>query len=388
MSLVGINAPDPGGVAMSKITSEEFGKLKDGRAVQLYTIRNTKGTEVKICSYGGHVQSIRTRDKDFNYVDVVLGYGDAAAYEIEDKYIGALVGRCANRIAKGQLTVDGKDYALECNNGANHLHGGVRSGFNKKLWQAEPTPTGLKLSYTSPAGEGSYPGELKVSVTYALSNDNEFSISYEASADADTVCNLTNHTYFNLDGFQSGSVLEQKVQLFADEYTPADQGSIPDGRLLPVEGTPMDLRKPVKIGAHIDDDFEQLKWAGGYDHNWVIRQVPCEVEMEAGAFGFDPSCPIDYLDGGLHKMAYAESAKTGITLTAYTTQPGVQFYAGNYLDGSPVGKQGAVFGKRSGFCLEAQYFPDAVHHANFAQPFLKKGEVWKAQTVYVFSTKK
>lgn len=373
---------------MSKITCEEFGKLKDGRTVKLYTIRNTKGTEVKICNYGGHVQSICTRDKNFKTVDVVLGYGDAATYEIEDKYIGALVGRCANRIAKGDLVIDGKAYALECNNGANHLHGGVASGFNKKLWDAEICFDGLKLSYTSPDGEGNYPGELKVTVTYALSNDNEFSIRYEAVSDADTVCNLTNHTYFNLAGYQSGPVLDQKIQLFADAYTPADQGSIPDGRILPVEGTPMDLRELTPIGAHIDDDFDQLIWGAGYDHNWVVRDVPCDSELAAGSFGFDPSCPIDYLAGGLHKMAYAESEKTGITLTAYTTQPGVQFYAGNYLDGKPLGKNGTAFGRRNGFCLEAQYFPDAVHHDNFAQPFLKKGEVWKAQTVYVFGLKK
>ncbi len=373
---------------MSKITCEAFGKLKDGRSAELYTIRNTKGTEVKICTYGGHVQSLRVRDKDFQYVDVVLGYDTIEAYEQEDKYIGALVGRCANRIAKGQLTVDGKDYQLECNNGANHLHGGVRTGFNKKLWSAEICSDGLRLHCISPDGEGNYPGEMQVTVTYALSNDNEFSIRYEAVSTKDTICNLTNHTYFNLSGYQSGSVLEQKVQLFADAYTPADAGSIPDGRILPVAGTPMDLREPTPIGAHIDDAFEQLQWAGGYDHNWVIRDVPCEVEMEPGAFGFDPSCPIDYLGGGLKKMAYAESEQTGITLTAYTTQPGVQFYAGNYLDGTPLGKQGTAFGKRTGFCLEAQYFPDAIHHADFAQPLLKQGDIWTAQTVYVFGLKK
>lgn len=373
---------------MSDIKCENFGKLKDGRMAHLYTLRNTKGTEVKITDFGGHVQSIRVRDRDFKPVDVVLGYGDIETYEAEDKYIGALVGRCANRIGKGDLIVDGQHYQLECNNGENHLHGGIKSGYNKKLWQGEITATGLLLTYVSPDGEGNYPGRLTVKVRYGLSNDNEFSISYEAVSDADTVCNLTNHSYFNLAGYDSGSILDQKIQIFADEFTPADQGSIPDGRLLSVAGTPMDLRELQPIGAHIEDDYDQLKWAGGYDHNWVIRDVPAKVETMAGSFGYDLGCPIDYLQGGLKKMAYAESDKTGITLTAYTTQPGMQFYAGNYLDGTEKGKHGVRFTRRTGFALEAQFYPDAVHHADFPQPLLKKGDTWKAQTVYVFGVKR
>ena len=373
---------------MSRITVEDFGQLQDGRRAELYTIRNTKGTEVRICTYGGHVQSLRTRDCRGGIVDVVLGYADIGTYEKEDKYIGALIGRCGNRIARGHIRVAGRDYQLECNNGKNHLHGGTLTGFNKKLWQAEITHEGLKLSYTSPDGEGGYPGELKVTVWYALSNDNEFSIRYEAVSDADTICNLTNHTYFNLAGYARGPVLAQKIQLFADAWTEADEESLPNGRIVPVEGTPMDLREPTPIGAHIDDDFDQLRWAGGYDHNWVIRDVPCDYEAMPGSFGYDPSCPIDYVDGGLKKMAYAESDVTGITLTAYTTQPGVQFYAGNYLDGQPLGKDGTAFGRRSGFCLEAQYFPNALEHPEFAQPLLKKGDIWRAQTVYVLGHKR
>lgn len=368
---------------MSRISVEDFEKLADGRPVELYTIRNTKGTEVKICTYGGHVQALRTRDRDGKLIDIVLGYDDIATYEKEDKYIGALIGRCGNRIARGHIQVAGRDYQLECNDGRNHLHGGSQTGFNKKLWAPMVTQEGLCLSYTSPAGEGGYPGELRVAVWYSLSNDNEFSIRYEAKSDADTVCNLTNHTYFNLDGYAGGPVLDQKIQLFADAWTEADEESLPNGRIVPVAGTPMDLREPTAIGAHIDDDFDQLRWAGGYDHNWVIRDVPCDYTALPGSFGYDPGCPIDYIHGGLKKMAYAVSDRTGITLTAYTTQPGVQFYAGNYLDGSPLGKNGTAFERRSGFCLEAQYFPNALEHPEFRQPLLKKGEVWKAQTVYV-----
>ena len=373
---------------MAQISVQSFGTLRDGREAHLFTLRNARGTELAVTDFGGHVQSLRTADRLGHLVDVVLGYGDIAAYEAEDKFIGALIGRCGNRIARGHIRVAGKDYQLECNNGKNHLHGGTLTGFNKKLWQAEITHEGLKLSYTSPDGEGGYPGELKVTVWYALSNDNEFSIRYEAAADADTICNLTNHTYFNLAGYASGPVLAQKIQLFADAWTEADEESLPNGRIVPVEGTPMDLREPTPIGAHIDDDFDQLRWAGGYDHNWVIRDVPCDYEAMPGSFGYDPSCPIDYVDGGLKKMAYAESDVTGITLTAYTTQPGVQFYAGNYLDGQPLGKDGTAFGRRSGFCLEAQYFPNALEHPEFAQPLLKKGDIWRAQTVYVLGHKR
>jgi aldose 1-epimerase len=351
------------------IICEDFGKLQDGRMAHLYTLRNARGAELRASDYGGHVQALLMPDRNGKFIDVALGYDAIGTYEQEDKYIGALIGRCGNRLARGQVTINGKSYQLDCNDGKNHLHGGF-AGFNKRLWQAEPCGEGLRLSYVSPAGEGNYPGELRVTVLYSLSDDNAFGIYYEALSDADTICNLTNHTYFNLAGFASGSVLKQCIQIFADEYTETDQESLPDGKILPVAGTPLDLRRPIPIGEHIDDAYEQLRWAGGYDHNWVVRNEPC-----------------GFLDG-LRKMAYAESDETGITLTAYTTQPGVQFYSGNYLDGRPLGKNGTAFGRRSGFCLEPQYFPNALAHPAFDQPLLKKGNIWKARTLYAFGNKK
>ena len=241
----------------------------------------------------------------------------------------------------------------------------------------------MRLTYHSKDGDAGYPGNMDVAVIYSLSNDNELSIKYEAVSDKDTICNLTNHSYFNLDGFESPSILDQKIQIFADEYTWADSESLPDGRILPVEGTPMDLRQPTRIGEHIDDDFDELVMGKGYDHNWVIRDEAVMVEMKPGMFGYDPHCPIDYLKGGLKKVAYAESDNSGLTLTCYSTLPGVQFYTGNFLEGGLPGKKGVEFPHRSGFCLETQYFPNALANPNFPQPIIKAGEKWESQTVYV-----
>lgn len=374
---------------MAIIKKEPFGKLSDGRAVELYTLRNTKGTEVKVTTYGARLVSWCAFDKDYKRTDIVLGYGDAATYEKDDTSMGGLVGRHANRIAGGKVVIDGKTYQLDLNTGShnqNHIHGGFQ-GFHQKLWTAETTDEGVKLTYHAADGEGGYPGNMTVNVLYSLSNDNELSIRYEATADADTVCNLTNHAYFNLDGFAAGPVLDQEIQIFADKYTWADAESLPDGRILPVDGTPMDLRQLTRIGEHIDDDFDELVMGHGYDHNWVIRDEQPVVEQEPGMFGFDPGCPIDYVNGGLKKAAYAESSSSGLTLTCYTTQPGVQFYTGNFLDGSLPGKDGARFERRTGFCLETQYFPNAFANPDFPQPILKKGDTWRAQTVYVLGHK-
>ncbi len=374
---------------MAIIRKEAFGKLSDGRAVELYTLRNTKGTEAKITTYGARLVSWRVMGPQAKFIDVVLGYADAAAYEKDDTSMGGVVGRHANRIAGGKVTISGREYQLDCNTGSqmqNHIHGGFQ-GFHDRLWTAEEIYEGVKFTYKAKDGEGGYPGNMTVNVVYSLSNDNELSISYEAVSDQDTICNLTNHTYFNLDGFAAGPVLDQKIQIFADKYTWADAESLPDGRILDVAGTPMDLRKPVRIGEHIDDDFDELQMGKGYDHNWVLRDEPAVVEMKPGMFGFDPHCPIDYLKGGLKKAAYAESEKTGLTLTCYTTQPGIQFYTGNFLCGGIKGKDGVEFQHRTGFCLETQYFPNALANPDFPQPILKKGDTWKAQTVYVLSPK-
>ncbi len=370
---------------MARIRKESFGRLSDGREAFLYTLRNTKGTEAAVTTYGARLVKWRAMDKEDKFIDVVLGYGDVSGYEQDDTSMGGIVGRHANRIAGGKAVIDGRTYQLDLNDGShgqNHIHGG-NVGFHNRLWEAEVVDTGVKLTLTSPDGEGGYPGTMKVSVIYGLSNDNELSIRYEAVCDQDTVINLTNHSYFNLDGCDSGDVLDQRIQIFADTYTWADSESLPDGRILPVEGTPMDLRQLTRIGDHIDDDFDELRMGHGYDHNYVIRDVPAEVAVKPGQFGFDIDCPIDYLSGGLRKAAYAEGAKSGLSLTCYTTQPGVQFYTGNFLDGTHIGKTGKPMEYRTGFCLETQYFPNAFANPNFPQPILRRGDTWKAQTVYV-----
>lgn len=370
---------------MAIIKKESFGKLSDGREVDLYTLRNTKGTEVKVTNYGARLVSWRAYGRNDEKTDIVLGYEDAAAYEKDTTSMGGIVGRHANRIAGGRAVINGREYQLDKNDGSqmqNHIHGGSK-GFHNELWQAEQVYEGVKMTLHSNDGDAGYPGNMDVTVIYSLSNDNELSIKYEAVSDQDTICNLTNHSYFNLDGFASPSVLEQKIQLFADKYTWADSESLPDGRILDVEGTPMDLRELTAIGAHIDDDFDQLQMGKGYDHNWVLRDEPVSVEMKPGMFGYDPHCPIDYLKGGLKKAAYVESDKSGLTLTCYTTLPGMQFYTGNYLCGGLPGKEGTEFNKRSGFCLETQYFPNSLANPHFPQPIIKAGEKWESQTIFV-----
>ena len=341
------------------ISKENFGKLSNGVETNIYILRNIKGTEVKITNYGARVVSWTIADKNSNMVDVVLGYDDAATYEKDDKYMGAIAGRCANRIAGAKFTLNGKIYNLDKNDGNNHLHGGF-NGFEKKIWSAEIVNNSLKLSCKSFNGECGYPGNFNATVIYSLTDDDELKISYEASTDEDTVCNLTNHTYFNLAGFDSGSILNQKIQIFADKYTWANAESLPDGRIMSVESTPMDLRKLINIGEHIDDDFDELKFGNGYDHNWCINNF----------------------DGTLKKAAHATSDETGISLTVFTTLPGIQFYAGNFLNGEPVGKNGVKNGRRSGFALEAQYYPNAINIPEFEQPILLKEKLWTAQTIY------
>lgn len=374
---------------MAEVKKETFGHLSDGREVFLFTLRNTKGTEAAVTTYGARLVSWKAFDKDFVKRDVLLGFTSAEEYEKDTASIGGLVGRHANRIAGGRVVLGGKEYQLELNTGSkkqNHIHGGLK-GFHCRLWEGQEKSGGVLLTYHAADGEGGYPGNMTVRVRYALSNDNELLISYAAESDADTVCNLTNHAYFNLDGVGEGmgDVLSQRIQLFSDTFTWADAESLPDGRILPVEGTPMDLRQLTPIGAHIDDDYDELKMAGGYDHNWIIRDEKPVVKVQPGAFGYDPSCPIDYTADGLKKAAYAESEKTGLTLTCFTTLPGLQFYTGNFLRGER-GK-GAVFGKRMGFCLETQYYPNAFANPAFPQPVLRKGDTWRAQTVFVLGRK-
>ncbi len=339
-----------------------FGVMPDGTKVEQVTLRNG-GIECEIITYGGAVRSLKVPDRNGNKLDVILGMDDLEGYRKQDKFFGALIGRYANRIGNARFTLGGKDYPLAANDGINHLHGGV-TGFDKRVWNIKSfTENTLELSLFSPDGEEGYPGNLSVNVVYRLTADS-LDISYKAECDSDTVCNLTNHSYFNLSGHKSGPVDKQYIQINAQSYTPTDTGSIPTGEIAPVEGTPMDLRAGVKIGEHVEDAFEQLEYAGGYDHNWVL----------------------DGASGTLRPVAKAWSEETGITLEVLTTLPGIQFYSGNYLDGCPAGKDGAPYAKRWGFCLETQDFPDSPNKKVFPSTVLHKSEQYVQNTVYRFGS--
>lgn len=346
---------------MVKISKEFFGKTKTGSDVEKYTMQNENNMSVSILTYGGALQAISVPDKDGRPTDVLLGHDTLADYEKQPFFFGALIGRCANRIGRGSFTLNGKTFQLFCNDGKNHLHGG-KEGFDKKIWTASIEDNAIKLTYISGDGEENYPGELTAVVTYTLTDDNAIKIHYQASSTEDTLCNLTNHAYFNLGGYDRGSIENQQIQIFADAYTEADEESLPNGKILPVDDTPMDLRKLTTIGQHIDDDFDQLRYAGGFDHNWVLQD----------------NTP------ALHPAAFACDKGTGITLQTETTLPGIQFYSGNYLNSTVPGKNQSTIVRRGAFCLETQYFPNAVHHQNFVQPVLKKGDSQQSETVYRF----
>ena len=336
-----------------------FGTMPDGTPVEELTLTDGALT-CKILTYGGAVRSLTVPGRE-GLVDVALGFDTLEDYRTQDKYLGALVGRYANRIGGSRFSLGDREYTLAANDGPNHLHGGLE-GFDKQVWTVyAQTNSAVQLYLESPDGQEGYPGNLAVWVTYTL-EDGALSISYRARATAATLCNLTNHTYFNLSGHQSGPVLDQQIQLFAGRYTPAGAWSIPTGAVEAVEDTPMDLRSPQAIGAHIGDPFPQLELAGGYDHNWVI----------------------DGWDRTLRPAARAWSPGTHIAMEVLTTLPGIQFYSGNYLDGCPAGKGGAPYAKRWGFCLETQYFPDSPHHDNFPSAVLRAGEEYRSETVYRF----
>ena len=337
-----------------------FGFMPDGTPVEEVTLRRGEFT-CKIITYGAAVRSLVVPDRNGSPVDVVLGFDTLEDYMAQDKYIGAIVGRYANRIGGARFTLDGVEYSLAANDGENSLHGGL-TGFDKQVWTAEElTDSSVTLSLTSPDGQEGYPGTLAVRVTYALLKEG-LVIDYWARSDHDTIFNPTNHCYFNLSGHDSGPVEGQYIMLSASRYTPTVPGSIPTGEIAPVDGTPMDLRRPQRIGEHIDDPFGQLAMAGGYDHNWVI----------------------DKWDGMLVPAASAWSEETGIEMIVFTTEPGVQFYAGNFLDGCPKGKGGAVYGRRHGFCLETQRFPDSPNRPEFPSCVLRAGEEYGGRTEYWF----
>lgn len=344
---------------MITVTESSFGKLTCGQEATLFTISNSAGNKVSLTNFGARLVSWILPDKTEKSVDIILGYPNASGYETDENYMGATIGRNANRIANSQFVLEGISYELFANNGVNSLHGG-KVGFDSKLWDAEIVANGVKFSYISPDGEENYPGELHVAVTFTLDEINNLGIYYEATTSATTICNLTNHAYFNLNGASSNSLAEETIQINADYFTWANPESIPDGRLIEVDGTPMDLRKRRPMLEDIDADYDQIQFASGYDHNWCINQSEKELNLAAVAY----------------------SPATGIEMSVTTDMPGIQFYAGNFLSSNSPGKDNVKYTTRAGFALETQYFPNAINIPSFAQPILQPGEIWRSTTIY------
>lgn len=341
------------------ITRSDYGSM-NSKKILLFTLKNSHGTKIKVTNYGCIITSIKVIDKNDNFIDIALGFGALDDYLSEHPYFGAVIGRYGNRIAGAEFELKGKTYKLFANNGRNHLHGG-KKGFDKVIWDYKIIENTLGLSYFSSDGEEGYPGNLKINVNYSLTENNELKISYEALTDKDTVLNLTNHSYFNLNGEGSGEILDHKLTLNADYFIPTDSESIPTGKIQAVTGTPFDFTNSIAIGERIENKEEQLIFAGGYDHNFIINKSA----------------------NGLKLAGKVESDKSGIKMNVYTTEPGVQFYTGNYLDGSLEGKSGN-YKHRSGFCLETQHYPDSPHFSEFPTTVLKKGDVFRSETVYRF----
>lgn len=354
--------------AQAGVTKHSFGKTPAGEEVDIYTLRNNNGVETQITNYGGIVVSLKVPDRNGDLGDVVLGFSDFEHYLKNDPYFGAIIGRYGNRIAKGRFKLDGVEYKLAVNNGENHLHGGIR-GFDKVVWAARELNTrsgpALILTYVSKDGEEGYPGNLRVRVTYTLTHQNDLKIDYSATTDKATVINLTHHSYFNLLGEGNGDILNHQVRINANRFLPTDAGSIPTGELRRVIGTPFDFLKFTKIGERINLDYEQLKLGNGYDHTWVINGRPGVLRFAAAAY--EPF--------------------TGRTMEVWTTEPGVQFYTGNFLDGSLTGKAGKPYPRRSGFCFETQHYPDSPNQPSFPSTTLRRGATYRSTTIYKFRFK-
>ena len=353
------------GAAKPAVKKESFGKTTDGKVVEIYTLTNSKGAEAKIINYGAIVVSLRMPDKNGTFADVVLGYDTLAGYEKDTFYIGGIVGRYANRIAKGVFSLNGKEYKLVKNNGENHLHGGVKN-FETVVWKAKSAivknGASLELDYTSKDGEEGYPGNLKVKVTYTLTDENELKIDYAATTDQETVVNLSNHSYFNLAGAGSGTILNHLMQINADRFTPTNAGSIPTGELRNVKSTPFDFTAPTMIGERIEQADEQLKFGGGYDHNFVLNKYGQTLMTAAKVY--EPT--------------------SGRAMEVSTTEPAMQFYSGNFLT-NVKGKNGKIYGKREGFCLEAQHYPDSPNQPRFPTTVLKPNQKYTQTTIYKFT---
>jgi len=351
-------APKKG--SSTTVAHSNFGKLPDGTQIELYTLANGKGMQAKIMTLGATVVSLTAPDKSGKYVDVVLGMDSVDGYVKGVPYFGAVVGRYGNRIAKGQFTLEGKQYKVTVNDGENSLHGG-RKGFDKQAWKARETGDGVEFTYVSKDGEEGYPGTLTAKVQYTVTPNNELRIEYTATTDKPTVVNLTNHSYFNLAG--EGDILQHQVTLHADRFTPVDKGLIPTGELRAVKGTPFDFTKATPIGSRIEQKDEQLQFGGGYDHNWVLN------------------------GSGMKKAAEVYEPKTGRVMEVLTEEPGLQFYTGNFLDGTIKGKGGRVYQKRAAFCMETQHYPDSPNKPAFPTTELKPGATYHTVTVYRFSAR-
>ncbi len=356
----------PGTLSQSQVREKAsaeksiFGRMEDGTAIKLFTLKNAKGTRATIIEYGATLQGLWVPDKTGKFRDVVLGFDGLQGYLGQHPYFGGTIGRVANRIAKGKFVLDGKEFSMALNNSPNSLYGG-KEGFNRKIWKGNivkrPHAVSVRLTHISPDGEEGFPGALKVTVTYTLTDENELKIDYTASSDKATPVNLTSHSYFNLTG--SGSILDHSLYLNADKYTPVDSTLIPTGEIVTVKGTPFDFTQATSIGARIS----QLTGdPGGYDHNLVLN-------------GWN---------GKLKLAARLSDPASGRQMEMWTTEPGVQFYSGNFLDGTIKGKQGAVYQKHAALCLEAQHFPDSVNHTSFPTTILRPGSIYKQETVYKF----
>lgn len=360
----------PSAPARATVTHSTSAARLDGKPIEMFTLTNGRGMEMQVMSYGGIITSLKVPDRDGRTADVVLGFDSPQRYldQPPPPYFGALIGRYGNRIAKGQFTLDEHTFTLVTNNGPNHLHGGTR-GFDKVLWTATPreTPDASSVVFmrTSPDGEEGYPGNLQVRVMYTLTNRNELIVDYHATTDKSTIVNLTQHSYFNLAGHDSGDILGHQLLINADRYTPVDDTLIPTGELAPVQGTPLDFRQPTAIGARIDQDNPQLKNGKGYDHNWVLNRS----------------------GSGLSLAARLTDPKSGRTLEIRTTEPGLQFYSGNFLDGTIKGKGDHVYAHRSGLCLETQHFPDSPNKPNFPSTILRPGRSYESKTIFAFGAR-
>ncbi len=351
------------------VIKQPFGNTRDGSAVHLYTLQNDRGGVVSITNYGGIIVSWLAPDRQGKFDDVLLGFETLDGYVGAHPYFGALIGRYGNRIEHGKFTLNGVEYTLAKNDGSNHLHGGLK-GFDKVVWEAAEVRradgVGVELRYLSKDGEEGYPGNLTVTVVYLLTNDHALRIEYTATTDHDTVLNLTNHAYFNLCGVMSGKdVLGHDMMIQADAFTPGDAGLIPTGEIRAVKGTPMDFTSPTPIGARINDVYEPLHLAGGYDHNYVLNKSDQSLTLAARVY----------------------EATSGRVMDVHTTEPGIQLYTGNFLDGAIIGKGEIHYSKHAGFCLETQHFPNAPNRPNFPSTVLKPGETYTQTTIYTFSVR-